>query len=124
MTDKKRLMYIITYITLLISFFVSILCIPNRSFFSEEPEVLYRIETPDDKMIEVIKVMGGATSLDYLQVHVNEQLRLNVEIYNSFSIDQLLISTDSIYILNIKNLLIITLNVFKHPLNDSKTMLI
>lgn len=98
MTDKKRLMYIIIYITLLISFFVSILCIPNRSFFSEEPEVLYRIETPDDKMIEVIKVMGGATSLDYLQVHVNEQLRLNVEIYNSFSIDQLLISTDSIYI--------------------------
>lgn len=98
MTDKKRLMYIITYITLLISFFVSILCITNRSFFSEETEVFYRIETPDDKMIEVIKVMGGATSLDYLQVHVNEQLRLNVAIYNSFSIDTLLISTDSISI--------------------------
>lgn len=98
MKDKKHLLFIVTYFTLLILLVISIIYLTDWSLFSEKREFLYKITTPSGKTIEVTKVQGGATSLDYLQVKIGQIIVSNEIVYSGFKIDELYIKHDTITI--------------------------
>lgn len=98
MKDKKYLLTIVAYLTLLILIVISIFYFTDWSLFSEKDEVLYKITTPSGKTVEVFKVLGDATSLDYLQVKTGKTIILSKVIYSDFKIDELDIRDDTITI--------------------------
>lgn len=100
MSKYKQTLFILLKILLISSIlFVFIgLLICVFPLFQNKKDVRYQIRTPSNSLIEIFKVPGGATSLDYLQISVDGEAVVNEVIHNDFMIDKLFIRNDSLII--------------------------
>ncbi|MBO7562703.1 MAG: hypothetical protein J6T04_07475 [Bacteroidales bacterium] len=100
MSKYKQILFIILQVLLISSvifvFIYLLTCVLPLSPIKKD--LRYQIKTPNNSLIEIFKVPGGATSSDYLQVSVDGGAMVNEVIHNDFLIDELLIRKDSLII--------------------------